>query len=69
MAYDGYMFYQNQILNCDKKIEVLLKQSTQDKKYDKEKIKEHPIKNIRHNKPMVADLHENLLKLNNVNAQ
>lgn len=68
IAYDGYMFYQNQIMNCDKKIEVLLKQCTQDKKYDKEKIKEHTVKNIRHNKPIVADLHENLLKLNNVNA-
>ena len=68
MAYEGYMFYQNQILECDKKIEALLQQQTQGKQYDKEKIQEHPIKQIRHNKPVVADLHENLLKLNNVNA-
>ncbi|MEK6734708.1 MAG: IS110 family transposase [Pseudomonadota bacterium] len=68
IAYDGYMFYQNQIATCDKKIEILLKQVAQDKEYDKQKIKEHRIKPIRHNKPMVLDLHENLLKLNNVNA-
>ena len=68
IAYDGYMFYQNQIASCDKKIEILLKQVTHDKEYDKQKIKEHRVKPIRHNKPMVSDLHENLLKLNNVNA-
>lgn len=68
MAYDGYMFYQKQIAHCDKKIETLLKEETKDKNYDKEKIKDHKIKPIRHNKPMVSDLHEHLLKLNNVNA-
>jgi len=68
IAYDGYKFYQNQIASCDKKIEILLKQVTHDKEYDKQKIKEHRIKPIRHNKPMVLDLHENLLKLNKVNA-
>lgn len=68
IAYDGYMFYQNQISSCDKKIEILLSQITYNKEYDKQKIKEHRIKPIRHNKPKVIDLHENLLKLNNVNA-
>jgi len=68
MAYDGYMFYQNQISSCDIKIESLLKQVTKDKDYDREKIKKHRIKAIRHNKPKIVDLHEFLLKLNNVNA-
>ena len=36
--------------------------------YDRNKIKEHKVKPIRHNKPQVDDLHENLLKLNQVNA-
>lgn len=68
MAFDGYHFYQKQILECDKEIEFLLKRATQNKEYDRTKIKEHKIKPIRHNKPQVLDLHENLLKLNNVNA-
>ena len=68
MAYDGYMFYQKQVLECDKKIEFLLNQLTAGKNYDKEKITPHKIKNIRHNKPFISELHENLLKLNNVNA-
>jgi len=68
MAYDGYMFYQKQIANCDRKIESLLEKATEGKSYDRDKIKPHPIKPIRHNSPVVAGLHENLLKLNQVNA-
>ncbi len=68
MAYEGYMFYQQQIASCDKKIEALLQEMAREKAYDHEKIKPHKIKPIRHNKPVVAGLHEGLLKLNGVNA-
>lgn len=68
MAFDGYHFYQKQILDCDKKIEFLLKSITRNKDYDRDKIKDHKVKPIRHNKPQVDNLHEYLLKLNNVNA-
>lgn len=47
MAFDGYHFYQKQILECDKKIELLLKRATQNKEYDRDKIKEHKIKMYR----------------------
>lgn len=67
-AYEGYMFYQKQIDQCDKKIEKFLSKLTKNIDLDQEKFKDHKIKQISHNKPNIPDLHNSLLKLNNVHA-
>ena len=57
-AYDGYQFYQNQIIQCDKQIEKVMKQIGGNSK-DKD-LKEKR-KRIRHHKPDVSDLGANLV--------
>lgn len=60
-AYEGYMFYQQQILACDKKIEQTLEQLNADKDLP-QGIETNKRKPIRHHKPAVADLGKHLLK-------
>lgn len=64
-AYDGYLFYQNQVKLCDKEIEKILvlyrEQSNNDFKDN------HKTKVIRHNKPDIKNLHELLLDIHGAN--
>ena len=65
-AYDSYQFYQQQISDCDREIEIQLKALGNDKKDDGPNSKR---KAIRHNKPQVANLAANLLSIfNHVDA-
>jgi len=57
-AVDAYQFYQQQILKCDKQIEALLKQFTDDKPVPPNINKP---KQIRHNPPRVEELHTKLM--------
>lgn len=60
-GYQGYLFYHQQILACDKKIEETLQKLNKDKELpsDTESSSRKP---IRHHKPDVADLGKHLLK-------
>jgi transposase len=59
-AVDSYEFYQQKVLECDKKIQQLLDLITKDIPTPPD-IK--PPKRIRHNAPQVDNLHEKLMKL------
>jgi transposase len=59
-AVEAYEFYQQKVLECDKKIQQLLDMITKDIPAPPE-IK--PPKRIRHNVPQIDDLHEKLMKL------
>jgi transposase len=59
-AVDAYQFYQLQILKCDKQIEALLEQFTDDKPIPPDIRKP---KAIRHNPPKVNQLHRKLMIL------
>jgi transposase len=59
-AYDGYQFYQKQIFQCDKQIEIIMKQIGGNSK-DKD-LKEKR-KRIRHHKPDVSNLGANLVSV------
>lgn len=59
-AVNLYGFYQQQILECDKQIELLLSEITKDKPVP-ENIT--PAKRIRHNPPQIDKLHEKLMQL------
>lgn len=60
-AYDAYYFYQKQIWDCDKQMELVLEEINEDKDdIPKEKLKGR--KPIRHNKPQIANLSEHMLK-------
>ena len=59
-AVNSYEFYQLQILECDKQIELLLNEMTKDKPLP-DNI--NPPKRIRHNPPQIDKLHEKLMKL------
>jgi transposase len=59
-AYKAWLFYQNQILECDKQIENLLNEVTKN-------IPQVDIsipKPSRHNRPQIDGLHEKIIKLN-----
>lgn len=58
-AYDGYQFYLNQINECDSQISIVMNRIGKSG-FGKEKKKRKP---IRHNKPEVENLGENLLNL------
>lgn len=58
-AYDGYQFYLNQIKECDSRISIVMNRIGKSG-FGKEKKKR---KSIRHNKPEVENLGENLLNL------
>ncbi len=59
-ALAAWRFYQQQIQQCDQKIEALLEEMTAALE---EPDEIHPPKPIRHNKPQIADLHTKLMKL------
>jgi transposase len=59
-AIDGYEFYQQKTLECDKEIEKLLESINKDK--PKPDNLKKP-KAIRHNKPQIKNLHLNLMKM------
>lgn len=60
-AYDGYLFYQEQIKACDEKIKAALDQITADKKLPPDtEVRDR--KPIRHNKPQIKDLGTLLIK-------
>ncbi|MFV1977410.1 MAG: IS110 family transposase [Candidatus Scalindua sp.] len=60
-AVNGYDFYQDQIKECDTKINETLKKMSAGKKLTKKK--RTPRKPIRHHKPEVKNLDEHLLKI------
>jgi transposase len=64
-AYDGYMFYLNQVELCDKETEKILiefkNKSHNDYKDD------NKIKPIRHNKPSIKNLHDLLMGIHGAN--
>lgn len=64
-AYDGYMFYLNQVSNCDLQADKILRiyNSSSNKDY----TDDNPIKPIRHNKPNIKDLHKLLLGIHGAN--
>lgn len=64
-AYDGYMFYLEQVRKCDAESEKILQEYN--KKTGKDYKDENPIKPIRHNKPDIKQLHELLLGIHGVN--
>ena len=59
-AVKSYEFYQQQILECDKQIELLLNKMTKDKPLPDNIT---PPKRIRHNPPQIDKLHEKLMQL------
>ncbi len=59
-AYEGYQFYQGQIIECDKEQEKLLSKINEDDFKFHEKEKRKP---IRHNKPNIDHLGTHLLKI------
>lgn len=61
-AYEAYLFYQNQIEACDKRIELTLEQINQDTDLPPG-IEPGKRKPIRHHKPQVTDLDKHLLKV------
>lgn len=64
-AYDGYMFYLDQVLKCDAESEKILQEFSS--KADNNYKDDNPIKPIRHNKPNIKDLHELLLGIQGAN--
>ena len=64
-AYEGYMFYQEQVKKCDQEAEKILKKYQN--KNNKGYRDNNPVKPIRHNKPMIENLHEVLLDINGAN--
>ena len=64
-AYEGYMFYLEQVRKCDAEAEkVLIEFKSQSGKNYKD---DNPIKPIRHNKPEIKDLHELILDIQGAN--
>lgn len=65
-AYQGYIFYQEQISECDKKVQKVMEESS---RYNQDKDAQeeiNPIKGrkpIRHNKPQVDNLGGHLIKI------
>lgn len=64
-AYDAYMFYLEQVRNCDSKAEEILKEFNE--KSGKNYNDNNPIKPIRHNKPEINELHNLLLGIHGAN--
>lgn len=64
-AYDGYMFYLDQVAKCDQEAGKILKEYNS--RSDKDYKDNHPIKPIRHNKPEIKHLHELLLGIHGAN--
>lgn len=64
-AYDGYYFYQEQVKKCDLEASKVLEEFHQ--RSGGNYSDESPIKPIRHNKPMIENLHQMLLGIHNNN--
>jgi len=64
-AYDGYLFYLEQVKHCDEQAGKLLQQYNDESKNDYKD--DHPRKPIRHNKPDIKHLHELLLSIHGAN--
>jgi len=64
-AYKGYMFYLEQVKECDIEAGKILEEYN--KKANKKHADNHPIKPIRHNKPDIKNLHELLLGIHGAN--
>lgn len=64
-AYQGYMFYLDQVDKCDQQAETILKEYNS--RSDKDYKDNHPIKPIRHNKPQIKHLHDLLLGIHGAN--
>jgi transposase len=62
-AYDGYNFYQRQILQCDQKIDEIIKKMGKEDKTDKNQNPKKARKAIRHNKPNIEDLGKYLINI------
>ncbi len=65
-AYEGYMFYGNQVRDCDRIIAKILEElelQSSNKFSDQKKVKL-----IRHNKPEIKNLHGMLLNIHGINA-
>lgn len=58
-SYRAYKFYQNQIMECDKKIEKLLNQITK----NLPEPPDSPSKPARHNQPKIDNLHNQLVQI------
>ncbi len=64
-AYKGYMFYLEQVKECDEQTAIVLDKYNKEVKNDYKD--DHPIKPIRHNKPHINHLHELLLGIHGAN--
>lgn len=64
-AYEGYIFYLEQVKKCDEEAAKTLEEYS--KKKNKNYKDNHPIKPIRHNKPEIKNLHELLLGIHGNN--
>ena len=62
-AYDGYNFYQKQILQCDQMIDEIIKKMGKEDKTDKDQKPKKARKAIRHNKPNIEDLGKYLINI------
>jgi len=66
-AHKGYMFYIEQVRECDVQAAKILDEYN--KKSNKDYQDNHPIKPIRHNKPEIKHLHELLLGIHGANPK
>lgn len=64
-AYTGYMFYLEQVKQCDEQAGKILE--SYNKKNNSDYKDNHPIKPIRHNKPEIKHLHELLMGIHGAN--
>ena len=64
-AYTGYMFYLEQVKQCDEQAGKILEKKK--KKNNSDYKDNHPIKPIRHNKPEIKHLHELLMGIHGAN--
>jgi len=64
-AHTGYMFYLEQVEQCDEQIGKILE--VYNKKVNNDYGDNHPIKPIRHNKPKIKHLHELLIGIQGAN--
>ena len=64
-AYEGYMFYLDQVAKCDQETGKILEEYNN--RSDQNYKDSHPVKPIRHNKPHIEHLHDLLLGIHGAN--
>lgn len=64
-AYEGYMFYLDQVAKCDQEAGKILEEYNNQS--DQNYKDSHPVKPIRHNKPHIEHLHDLLLGIHGAN--